>query len=109
MNNDLISREQVLHEIGQLSLAWEYGQGVTDCYIIVKNAPTVEPYIPPEVLNKFAKYVAEHARPKGECKSCRHRDPEDKKCDCGAQERQGCPFPVNDDYYCKYYEKGGAE
>ena len=42
MNNDLISREQVLHEIGQLSLAWEYGQGVTDCYNIVKNAPTVE-------------------------------------------------------------------
>lgn len=45
----------------------------------------------------------------GECKSCRHRDPEDKKCDCGAKERQGCPFPVSDDYFCKFYEKGGAE
>lgn len=45
----------------------------------------------------------------GECKSCRHRDPEDKKCDCGGQERQGCLFPVNDDYYCKYYKRGGAE
>lgn len=45
----------------------------------------------------------------GECKTCRHRDPEDKKCDCGGFERQGCPFPVSDDYYCKYYEKGGAE
>ena len=22
----------------------------------------------------------------GECKTCRHRDPEDKKCDCGAKE-----------------------
>lgn len=48
-------------------------------------------------------------RPQGECKSCRYRDPEDKKCDCGGQERQGCQFPVSDDYYCKYYEKGGAE
>lgn len=48
-------------------------------------------------------------RPQGECKTCRHRDPEDKKCDCGGKERQGCPFPVSDDYYCKYYEKGGAE
>lgn len=48
-------------------------------------------------------------RPQGECKSCRHRDPEDKKCDCGGQERQGCPFPVSDDYYCKYYERGDAE
>lgn len=48
-------------------------------------------------------------RPQGECKSCRHRDPEDKKCDCGAKERQGCPFPVSDDYFCKLYDKGGAE
>lgn len=49
-------------------------------------------------------------RPQGECRTCRHRDPEDKKCDCGGQERLGCPFPVRDDYYCKYYEKGcGAE
>lgn len=51
----------------------------------------------------------EFERPQGECKTCRHRDPEDKKCDCGGQERQGCPFPVSDDYYCKYYENGGAE
>ena len=48
-------------------------------------------------------------RPQGECKTCIHRDPEDKKCDCGALERAGCPFPVSDDYFCKFYEKGGAE
>lgn len=48
-------------------------------------------------------------RPQGECRTCRHRDTEDKKCDCGALERQGCPFPVSDDYFCKFYEKGGAE
>ena len=48
-------------------------------------------------------------RPKGECKTCRHHDPEDRKCDCGGLERQGCPFPVGNDYYCKYYEKGGVE
>jgi len=47
-------------------------------------------------------------RPKGECKTCRHRDPEDKKCDCGELERAGCTFPVSDKYYCKYYEKGDA-
>lgn len=34
------------------------------------------------------------------CKDCVHRDPEDKKCDCGSLERQGCPFPVRDDYFC---------
>ena len=47
--------------------------------------------------------------PAGECRTCRHRDPEDKKCDCGEPERAGCPFPVRDDYFCKFYEKGGAE
>lgn len=38
------------------------------------------------------------------CKDCRHRDPEDKKCDSGQTERQGCPFPVHDDYFCAYGE-----
>ena len=45
------------------------------------------------------------SRPHGECKTCSHRDPEDKKCDCGGLERVGCQFPVSDDYYCKYYER----
>ena len=44
--------------------------------------------------------------PLGECRTCKHRDPEDKKCDCGGMERQGCPFPVSDDYFCKFYKKG---
>lgn len=38
------------------------------------------------------------------CKDCRHRDPEDKKCDSGQTERQGCPFPVHDNYFCAYGE-----
>ncbi len=36
------------------------------------------------------------------CRECRHRDPEDHKCESGEMERQGCPFPVDDDYFCKY-------
>lgn len=39
------------------------------------------------------------------CRECKHRDPEDKKCDCGQMERQGCIFPVADDYFCKYGER----
>ena len=38
---DLIERDKVLHEIDQLSHAWEYGNAVDDCYEIVKKAPTV--------------------------------------------------------------------
>ena len=39
------------------------------------------------------------------CKDCRHRDPEDHKCDCGKLERAGCVFPMDDDYFCAYGEK----
>lgn len=39
------------------------------------------------------------------CFECKHRDPEDKKCDCGELERAGCIFPVKDDYFCKYGER----
>lgn len=56
----------------------------------------------------IAEGVPYEEQPQGECKTCRHRDPEDKKCDCGGLERQGCLFPVSDDYFCKFYEKGGA-
>lgn len=41
------------------------------------------------------------------CKDCRHRDPEDHKCDCGQLERVGCVFPVDDDYFCAYGERRG--
>ena len=39
------------------------------------------------------------------CKDCIHRDPEDRKCDCGGLERAGCIFPVDDDYFCSYGER----
>ena len=39
------------------------------------------------------------------CKDCRHRDPEDHKCDCGQLERAGCVFPVDDEYFCAYGEE----
>ena len=39
------------------------------------------------------------------CKDCRHRDPEDHKCDSGEMERQGYPFKVADDYFCAYGER----
>ena len=43
------------------------------------------------------------------CRECRHRDPEDHQCDCGEMARQGCPFPVGDDYYCAYGERRKEE
>lgn len=54
---------------------------------------------------KIKKIPAADVRPVVLCKECRHRDPEDHKCDCGEMERQGCPFKVADDYFCAYGEK----
>lgn len=51
------------------------------------------------------KIPAADVRPVVRCKECRHRDPEDHKCDCGGMERQGCPFKVADDYFCAYGER----
>jgi len=48
---------------------------------------------------------AADVRPVVLCKDCRHRDPEDHKCDCGQLERAGCVFPVDDDYFCAYGER----
>ena len=36
-----IEKDELLHEIGKLPLVWEYGEGVSDCYDIVKSAPTI--------------------------------------------------------------------
>ncbi len=39
------------------------------------------------------------------CKDCKHRDPEDLKCDCGGLERAGCIFSVSDNYFCAHGER----
>lgn len=64
---DLIERDKVLHEIDQLSHAWEYGSAVDDCYEIVKSAPSVnaEPvkhgkWIYGENLDGFDGYRCSH-------------------------------------------------
>jgi hypothetical protein len=88
-----IDKKGNYQNVENLSLAQIYDRGHEDGYKLAKA----------EIIGKYEE------RPKGECKTCIHRDPEDKKCDCGALERAGCPFPVSDDYFCKFYEKGGAE
>ena len=107
---DLISREALKKAIYE----WRY-HGYYDKLIeVIDNAPTIDlKDIYQEGhydghLEGYIKAINEE-RPQDECKTCIHRDPEDKKCDCGGQERQGCLFPVSDDYYCKYYEKVGAD
>ena len=62
-------------------------------------------YVWPHVIKSIKKLPAADVRPVVYCKACRHRDPEDHKCDCGQLERAGCVFPVDDDYFCAYGER----
>ena len=57
------------------------------------------------VIKSVAEAPTIDAVPVVRCGECKHRDPEDKKCDSGDLERAGCIFPVDDDYFCKYGER----
>ena len=43
------------------------------------------------------------------CGDCKHRDPEDKKCDCGDMTVQGLYFPRPDTWYCPNGERRESE
>ena len=64
-------------------------------------SPNVAAYL----IDAVATIPAADVRPVVYCKGCRHRDPEDHKCDCGQFERAGCVSHVDDDYFCAYGEK----
>ena len=57
----LIDREAIMEEIGKLSLAWEYGQGVNDCVKIIEKAEEIIPFASVETQT-----LIEYERPKGE-------------------------------------------
>lgn len=101
LQEDLISRDALKHKFAQITyirFTADMGQGGYEMF----SEKEIE-----DIINKASSVGPEKSQ--GKCKTCRYRDPEDKKCDCGGQERQGCPFPVRDNYFCKFYEKGGAE
>ena len=54
-----------------------------------------------EICNERIEIACEH----GTCKDCRHRNPEDKKCDCGHDIQW--QLPREDDWYCADFEKRG--
>ena len=66
-----------------------------DKYRIVQSKDT--DYNPPsyEWVDNTGKIVR--------CKACRHRDPEDHKCD--HHWHSYSPLPVDDDFWCAYGEK----
>jgi hypothetical protein len=78
---DLISRESLKKKIEEIvetemPIDEKWALGLRYALKLIDNTPAVEPYISPEVLNQFAKYVAEHERPKGEWIPVSERLPE---------------------------------
>ena len=84
--DDLIRRQDAIELIENESRKWGDEYGVSDVLCDLADLPSAQP----EIVR---------------CKDCRHRDPEDHKCDSGEMERQGCPFKVADDYFCAYGER----
>ena len=46
-----------------------------------------------------ADFPAADVVPVVRCRDCKHRDPEDRKCDCGGL-KHAHMFPVADDWFC---------
>ena len=61
-------------------------------------------------VNAVAGMPTIDAVPVVRCKDCVHRDPEDKRCDCGGHEWfVGKIVPVADDFYCADGERKDGE
>lgn len=58
-------------------------------------SPKVAAYL----IDAVATVPAADVVPVVRCGECKHRDPEDKKCDCGGLEHAHI-FPVADDWFC---------
>ena len=54
-----------------------------------------------KVWERLKQYEDSDAVPVVRCKDCKHRDPEDKRCDCGCWHN---PFTTNDNDFCSYGE-----
>ena len=91
-NNTLVPQWIVLHALALLKAQEAMvmaGAELTDAELVeeIRKAPIV---LKPNV----------DAVPVVRCRDCKHRDPEDKKCDYGGMAVQGLFFPRPDDWFC---------
>ena len=62
-----------------------------------------EPTIDRPTRSQFKRMAAQLGyEPVVHCKDCKHRDPVDKRCDCGCWHN---PFTTNDNDFCNYGER----
>lgn len=62
-----------------------------------------EPTVDRPTRSQFKRMAAQLGyEPVVHCKDCKHRDPEDERCDCGCWHT---PFTTNDNDFCRYGER----
>lgn len=70
--------------------------------LINAESPQNRMYVSDFVIEQMKKIPTVDAVPVVRCRECKHRDPEDKKCDCGCWH---IPFTTKDDDFCSYGER----
>ena len=79
----------------------EYADGWNAAIDIIDAAPTIE--IDRPTRSQFKRMAVQLGYEKVvHCKDCKHRDPEDERCDCGCWHT---PFTTNDNDFCSYGER----
>ena len=87
LNADCISRKAAIDALSMMQgIVAENGvrKGISLAWQQIKDLPSAQP----EIVR---------------CKDCKHRDPEDKKCDCGHDIQW--QLPRQDDWYCADAER----
>ena len=79
----------------------EYADGWNSAIEIIDKAPTID--IDRPTRSQFKRMAVQLGyAPVVYCKNCKHRDPENKRCDCGCWNN---PFTTNDNDFCSYGER----
>lgn len=115
---DTISRRQAIDALGDEPEVWtgkdEYAQGLNNQWHYDVNALKTMPSAQPQDIaqdiariienEKDMRVISKNAQPDIIlCKDCKHRDPENKKCDSGHFIRW--QLPRDDDWFCADAER----
>ena len=79
----------------------EYADGWNAAIDIIDAAPTVD--IDRPTRSQFKRMAVQLGYESVvHCKDCKHRDPEDERCDCGCWHT---PFTTDDNDFCRYGDR----
>lgn len=93
--SDLISRQAILKRVEKIRQSLQMMDYTRRASIIMNGM-----YLCEEAVRNQTSAEPEIVR----CKDCKHRDPEDKKCDCGHDILW--QLPRRDDWFCADAERG---